>query len=92
MIMYCNISMCTLYPPCWPELLYPLQDGYTPLHFTAWGGRTTCVERLLSTPGIDVNIKGRVSPLYVIKDNTYGEDKRDCEFMFENSAIMYKSD
>ena len=43
------------------ELLYPLQDGHTPLHLAAWGGYTTCVEHLLSTPGIDVNIKDKVS-------------------------------
>ena len=29
--------------------------GYTPLHFAAMGGHFTCVERLLSTPGIDVD-------------------------------------
>ena len=39
------------------ELLYPLQYGDTPLHYAANRGHTTCVERLLSTPGIDVNIK-----------------------------------
>ena len=38
------------------ELLYPLQDGDTPLHLAAEGGHTTCVEHLLSTPGIDVNV------------------------------------
>ena len=43
------------------ELLYPLQDGNTPLHIAAKRGHTSCVERLLSTPGIDVNIKDRVS-------------------------------
>ena len=43
------------------ELLYPLQDGNTPLHLAAKKGHTTCVEHLLSTPGIDVNIKNRVS-------------------------------
>ena len=44
------------------ELLYPLQDeGNTPLHFAAMGGHTTCVEHLLSTPGIDVNIENKVS-------------------------------
>ena len=43
------------------ELLYPLQDGHTPLHLAAEGGHTTCVEHLLSTPGIDVNIKDGVS-------------------------------
>ena len=43
------------------ELLYPFQDGHTPLHYAAEGGHTTCVERLLSTHGIDVNIKDKVS-------------------------------
>ena len=43
------------------ELLYPLQAGYTPLHCAAEGGHTTCVEHLLSTPGIDVNIMTGVS-------------------------------
>ena len=38
------------------ELLYPLQWGGTPLHLAAREGHTTCVEHLLSTPGIDVNI------------------------------------
>ena len=42
-------------------LLHPLQDGRTPLHLAAKEGHTTCVERLLYTPGIDVNIKSRVS-------------------------------
>ena len=50
--------MYTLYPP---ELLYPLQDGLTPLHFAARGGHTTSVEHLLSTPGIDVNITDKVN-------------------------------
>ena len=45
------------------ELLYPLQDGDTPLSIALRQGHTTCVERLLSTPGIDVNIKGDVSRL-----------------------------
>ena len=43
------------------ELLYPLQRGHTPLHLAAVEGHTTSVERLLSTPGIDVNIKDWVS-------------------------------
>ena len=47
-------------PTMLTELLYPLQDGDTPLHL-ALRGHTTCVERLLSIPGIDVNIKRRVS-------------------------------
>ena len=43
------------------ELLYPLQAGDTPLHLAAREGHTTCVEHLLSIPGIDVNIQGLVS-------------------------------
>ena len=43
------------------ELLYPLQEGNTPLHLAAMGGHTTCVDHLLPTPGIDVNIKNVVS-------------------------------
>ena len=35
--------------------LYPLQDDNTPLLIAAEGGHTTCVEHLLSTPGIDVD-------------------------------------
>ena len=43
------------------ELLYPLQDGDTPLHLAIREGHTTFVDHLLSTPGIDVNIKDKVS-------------------------------
>ena len=43
------------------ELLYSLQDGYTPLHLAAREGHTMCFEHLLSTPSIDVNIKDGVS-------------------------------
>ena len=46
--------MCTLYQ------MHPLQ-GDTPLHLAVRENRTACVEHLLSTPGIDVNIKNRVS-------------------------------
>ena len=47
----------------WTELhvLYPLQAGSTPLHFAARGGHITCVEHLLSIPGVDVNVKNKVS-------------------------------
>ena len=48
-------------PTMLTELLYPLQWGATPLHRAAKEGHTTCVERLLSTPGIDVNVKDFVS-------------------------------
>ena len=48
-------------PTMLTELLYPLQYGHTPLHYAAEEGHTTCVERLLSTPGIYVNISDFVS-------------------------------
>ena len=41
--------------------LHLQEYGYTPLHLAAKGGHTACVEHLLSTPGIDVNIKDMVS-------------------------------
>ena len=47
-------------PTMLTELLCPLQDGHTPLDLARQGGHTTCVEHLLSTPGIDVNIKNEV--------------------------------
>ena len=43
------------------ELLYLLQYGNTLLHIAARKGYATCVERLISTSGIDVNIKDSVS-------------------------------
>ena len=43
------------------ELLHPLQDGNTPLHCTAILTNSTCMERLLSPPGVDVNIRNDVS-------------------------------
>ena len=41
--------------------IYPLQNDNSPLHLAVSGGHATCVERLLSTPGIDVNIKNAMS-------------------------------
>ena len=49
------------------ELLYPLQFGYTPLHLAVKGGHSTCVKHLISTPGIDVNIKDYVSWILIIR-------------------------
>ena len=48
-------------PTMLTKLLYPLQDGNTPLHLATEGGHITCAERIVSTPGIDVNIKDKVS-------------------------------
>ena len=45
------------------HVFYPLQEGNTPLHFAAKGGHITCLERLLSAPGIDVNIMDGVSSI-----------------------------
>ena len=45
--------------------LYPLQYGYTALHLADMKGHTTCVERLLSTPGILVNIQIGVNKVHV---------------------------
>ena len=53
--------MCNIVPIILSEPFYPLQYGGTPLSYAAEGGHTTCVEHLLSTPGIDVNIKSEVS-------------------------------
>ena len=46
-----------------------LQDGCSPLDYAAWSGHTACVEHLLSTPGIDVNIQNSVS--WSNKSNEY---------------------
>ena len=41
---------------------YPLQDDSdTPLHLAASENNATRVKHLLSTPGIDVNIRNKVS-------------------------------
>ena len=49
------------------ELLYAPQGGDAPLHFAARKGHTTCMEHLLSIPGIDVNIRNakQQTPLMV---------------------------
>ena len=56
--LYCDLRpyvTCTLY------VVHPLQGDNTPLHLAAKEGHTTCVECLLSTPGIGVNIDDKVS-------------------------------
>ena len=53
------------------ELLKSLQYGDTPLHLALREGHTTCVEYLLSTPGIDVNIKRSVSDLSKINNGRF---------------------
>ena len=58
MTMHC---MNYIVPAIFAELLYTLQSGDTPLHLAASRGHITCLERLLSTPGIDVSIKNKVS-------------------------------
>ena len=45
----------------------PFQNGDTPLHLAARGGHTNCMESLLTTADINVNIQDMVScPLYCI--------------------------
>ena len=43
------------------DLLYSLKEGDTPLHLALRGGHTISAECLISTPGIDVNAKDKVS-------------------------------
>ena len=66
-------------PPMLTELLYPLQGGNTLLHLAAKGGHTACVEYLLSTPGIDidVNITNRVSCMKAAQSSSL-EASRGC--------------
>ena len=45
--------VCPFYLVC--LVPYALQEYITPLHYAAREGHTTCVECLLSTPGIDVD-------------------------------------
>ena len=62
MYMYIYVSRATLHLlHVRLHLWYPLQYGDTPSHLAARRGHTACVGRLLSTPGIDVNIKNSVS-------------------------------
>ena len=57
MTMYYMYTYLYIVPTMLTELLYPPQHGDTPLHLAAREGDTTCVEHLLSTPGINVNNK-----------------------------------
>ena len=61
-------------------VMYPLQYGCTPLHLAAKGGHTTFVERLLSTPGIDVNIKSMVSWFI----------ERCCTVYMDNTCTVFR--
>ena len=66
MTVHCHVHVHVyIVPAMLTELnvFYPLQDGDTPLHFAAREGHITCLERLLSTPGIDVNIMDGVSSI-----------------------------
>ena len=61
MYMYYMYMYTAGAPTMLTEILYSLQYGDTPLHLAAKGGHTACVVHLLSTPGIEVNIKNKVS-------------------------------
>ena len=71
------------------ELLYPLQDGYTPLYLAAKEGHTACVEHLLSTPGIDVNFKSKVSLSYGYSCMACGQSFRKCVNLNEGHNIVW---
>ena len=58
--LHVHVHVCIV-PIIMTELCNPIQGGHTPLHLAASGGHTACVEHLLSTPGIDMNIKDGVS-------------------------------
>ena len=58
---YVHVHVYLVHVLTMSELLYPLQWGDTPIYLAARGDHTTCVEHLLSTPGIDVNIEKIVS-------------------------------
>ena len=83
-----TMYMFTLYQLCC--LLYPLQyDCCSPLHNAASQGHTTCVEHLLYTPGIDVNIKDNVSGSIKICCCCAKEhQKRMWEGMYMTSGIV----
>ena len=49
---------------------YALQKGNTPLHIAAMVGETTCVEHLLSAPGIDVDTAFQE----IFKDSDFHEE------------------
>ena len=57
-VLHVNVHII---PTMLAELLYPLQDGNTPLHIAVEKGYTLCMEYLISIRGMDVNIKNDVS-------------------------------
>ena len=65
--MHCYIGNVAVHvhayivPTMLADILYLLQGSDAPLHYAAKGGHTTVVEHLISTPGIDVNVKDKVS-------------------------------
>ena len=60
------------------EIFYASQKDNTALHHAARGGHTTCVEHLLSTPGIDVNIKNEVSSRSIDLFYLYTSELLNC--------------
>ena len=77
------------------ELLYPLQDGYTPLHYAAEGGHTTCVEHLLPTPGIDVDtvfqIMAEADPMVALEEWPI-LIWRNCPYIGGHLALFFQID
>ena len=70
-------------------LLYPLQGSDTPLHLAAREGHTTCVEHLLSTPGMDVNNKSDVSCSKGYSCMACGQGYRKCVNLNEGHHIVW---
>ena len=61
--LHLHVCTCIIAPTMVTEPFYlsQLHVGYTPLHLAVRGCHASCVESLLSTPGIDVNIKDKVN-------------------------------
>ena len=56
-----NHVYVNIVPTMLVDLFYTLQHCCSPLHLAAKGSHNTCVEHLLSMPGIHVNIQDEVS-------------------------------
>ena len=60
-VIYITYIMLYMYISLKCKIICIFQEGASPLVLAVSGGHSTCVEHLLSAPGIDVNIKDMVS-------------------------------